>query len=274
MPCSGSGSEDCTGCYALRGGSPVRVGDLNLSTGTCEGIGSSSEQKIRVFVGYERKCPTGTPVGDTCTGDGQLFLSCSMTSEDTSGGDAGFIFNKECFAGTPYVRRAKMAAATVTVIPSAIPTWSPVCAAGTMGIYPSCLPCSDTSYKATSGNGGCTECVPPNISNSLTSSISTAGTTKTSASDCVVSFTCNNPYVQNLGQNRCDPPILQSSPTPSPTPSLLPAPSPTPAALSCADANFYLTSQQVEPAYPPNYNIHVTLQLNPVFGSSDFCADL
>jgi len=116
MPCSGSGAEDCTGCYTVRGGSPVRVGDLNPSTGTCAGIGSNSEQKIRVFVGYERKCPSTVPVGDSCTGDGQLLLSCSMSTEGTAGvSDSLLPFNKDCFSGSPYIRRVKTAAPTITV---------------------------------------------------------------------------------------------------------------------------------------------------------------
>lgn len=238
MPCGGSGGADCTGCYEMRGGAPVRVDDLN-SAGTCAGMGSPNVQKLRVFVGYERKCPSGTTVGAACTGDGQLLLSCSMSTESTAGvNESGFIFNKDCFAGTPYVRRARAPAVTVTVVPSSVPTALKSCDAGTTGIYPNCITCSDTSYKSTFGSEACTECASPNINNSDIRNYSTAGSTKSSVNDCrVESFTCASGYFPNPVNQTCTiPPIPPPSPSPTPTET-----SKSPSEWTCADVNVMMT---------------------------------
>jgi len=255
MPCNGSGTDDCTGCYAVRGGSPVRVGDLN-PTGTCAGIGVPSEQKIRVFVGYERKCPTGIPVGDTCTGVGQLFLSCSMTSEGTSGGDAGFVYNKECFSGTPYVRRAKSAIPTITASPLPVaPVGQTGCDAGTTGIYPACVSCTDTSYKPTIGNAACTQCVPPVIVDSTRVMVTTAGTTKTSVNDCrVADFTCMTGYTKNVPNQTCTlPPPVTPPPSPPPSPSY--APSGLPDIWTCENANVAVRTSVFKTSTIPSYYV-------------------
>jgi len=188
----------------MRGGAPIRIGDL--VNGSCNGVGNAGEQKLRVFVGYERKCPAGVPVGQTCT-DGQLFLSCAVTSEGTAGvGDSLLSYNKDCFAGRAYVRRARATSATVTVTPSNIPSSIPPCPAGTTGAAPNCTPCSDTSYKSTSGPAACTTCTSPVVTNSATVTYSTAGTTKTSVNDCkVATLTCQSGFVANAETDTCDP---------------------------------------------------------------------
>lgn len=205
MPCEGSGAADCTGCYALRGGSPSRIGDLN-SAGNCQGVGQENEQKLRVFVGYERNCPDGTAVGAACT-DGQLLLSCAVSTEGVAGvGDSLLSYNKDCFAGRAYVRKARGTSATVTVTPSNIPSTVPPCPAGTTGTAPSCTPCSDTSYKPTSGPAACTVCTTPTVPFSASVTYSTAGTTKTSVNDCqVATLTCQSGYTANAETDTCDP---------------------------------------------------------------------
>lgn len=207
MPCEGSGAADCTGCYRMHGGRPVRIQDLN-SAGTCAGVGRPDEQKLRVFVGYERNCPGATTAGTACA-DGQLLLSCTISSEGaTSVADSMLGYNKDCFAGRPYVRQGS--AHVVNVVTTATPTVAPSnmaqCPAGMTGVYPACTYCSDTSYKPTSGSGACTQCASPAINNSETVFYTTAGTTKTSVNDCRVSdFTCKSSFVKNAAASTCDP---------------------------------------------------------------------
>lgn len=273
MPCNGSNGADCTGCYALRGNAPVRIGDLNPS-GTCAGVGADSEQKLRVFVGYERNCPGVTTVGASCT-NGQLLLGCSISSEGGTGPEYNWVsYDKECFGGTPYIRQARSAKTIVTVTPSAIPTWTPACEPGTTGTYPNCTSCSDTSYKAMTGNGACTECTPPAINHSETFDFSTAGTTKTSPNDCRVSFTCLSPYLKNVATQSCDSPTLYNggmNPSPSPSPS--PSPTPTsPPRPTCANANFILNVVSVE-LYAPGslmYNLKLSVGWDGIFSRTDF----
>jgi len=248
MACEGSGNADCTGCYHLQGGNPVRVGDLGTD-GTCKGVGKANDQMLRVFVGYERSCPAGTAVGDPCF-DGQLLLSCSVTSEGGAGaGGSSLTYNQDCFSGRPYVRRGGAGATLSTALPSFIPMGPAFCDVGSSGTYPNCVPCSDTSYKFTTGDGACTECAAPVIANASSQTYSTAGTSKTSANDCkVVNYYCASGYLKNTLQQTCDAP-----PAPSPTPSVIssseiPSPSPTPtpssdpSSLDCGGAKlaFYL----------------------------------
>lgn len=248
MPCEGSAGSDCTGCYRMQGGAPIRIGDLN-SFGTCSGVGEANEQKLRVFVGYERSCPVGTPIGASCS-DGQLLLSCNVSSE----GDAGasqLSYNQDCFAGRPYVRRAQAGTTVATALPSYIPMGAPICDVGTGGVYPSCLPCSDTSYKSTTGDGSCIECASPLIANALSPTYSTAGTSKSSVNDCkVVDFTCMSGFVKNSLSQSCDAPVdpellsRVASPTPDPTPSPSPSPRPT---GDCGGARVNLNLLYVSP---------------------------
>lgn len=273
MPCEGSGDKDCTGCYRLQGGTPIRVGDLNPN-GTCAGVGDAKEQKLRVFVGYERSCPAGTAVGDSCT-DGQLLLSCSVSSEGDEGASQ-LSYNQECFAGRPYVRRAKAVDGLATVVPS-IGVAGPVgCAPGTTGTYPSCVPCSDTSYKATAGNTACAECVPPSITNSENVISSTEGTTKTSVNDCRVSFTCLYPYVLNRVNRTCDAPsaierVASPTPSPTPTPTISPTPSPTPVPPECMALDFKpsIVSGTVI-HYPLRDTMYMRERWNPTVGVGNY----
>lgn len=273
MPCNGSNGADCTGCYALRGNAPVRIGDLN-SAGTCSDVGMSSEQKLRVFVGYERNCPGVTIEGVSCT-NGQLLLGCSISSEGGTGPEGNWMsYDKDCFGGTPYIRQAKSAKPIITVTPSAVPTWVPACEAGTTGAYPTCVPCSDTSYKSGTGDEACTECAPTAIEHSETFSFSTAGTTKTSPNDCLVSFTCLSPHLKNVATQSCDSPTAYNGgadPSPSPSPSPSPTPSSTPRP-TCANANFYLNVVSTELYYPglPMYNLKISVGWDPIFTRSDF----
>lgn len=283
MPCEGSGTSDCTGCYRLQGGIPIRVDDLN-SAGTCAGRGDPNEQKLRVFVGYEQSCPSGTPVGSTCS-DGQLLLSCRIVSEGVAGvGDSVLGYNQDCFSGRPYVRRAKAPAATVTVLPSSVPVGPSGCGVGTTGTYPYCVPCSDSSYKSTTGNASCTQCAAPIIEHSENIAYTTAGTTKSSANDCRVdNFTCMNGYIQNTTTQSCDlipppPPSPTPTPSPSPAPSPTPVPSPSPGpACSAAQAgvNFGPYTYQHTPITdPPQWNVGYNLSWNqssfPVFPNEDY----
>lgn len=278
MPCEGSGGQDCTGCYEMRGGSPIRIGDLNPS-GTCAGVGNAIDQKLRVFVGYERSCPTGTAVGASCT-DGQLLLSCSVSSEGATGGSQ-LAYNQDCFSGRPYVRRAKAAEGITTVVPSIVPAGPVGCAPGTTGNYPSCTPCNDTSYKATAGNAACTECVPPSITNGENILPSTTGTTKTSVSDCRVSFDCIYPYVRNLVTRACDaPPVTQKVASPTPTIPPSPTPTPTPSVITpeCRALDFKASLVSGALIHYPLYDVmfvretwNSTVGVGNYFSANVFC---
>lgn len=230
IQCEGSNGADCTGCYEMRGSTPFRVDDLN-SAGNCSGVGSASAQKLRVFVGYERNCPGSVAPGGSCT-DGQLLLSCRISSDTSSPGGGGaptFAYDRDCFSGRPYVRRARSVTNIVTALPSTIPMGPPYCDVGSGGTYPSCSSCSDTSYKSTTGDGACIECGSIAIVNSENTIYSTAGTSKSSPNDCrVTSFTCKSGFVKNDLAQTCDLPP-PPSPTPSPTSPLGPSSSPTPA---------------------------------------------
>lgn len=232
MRCEGSNTDDCTGCYEMQGGRPTRVSDLN-SDGTCVGKGSGRVEKLRVFVGYERSCP-GNPLPGTPCSDGQLLLSCRITSESAGGvGAPTFAYDRDCFAGRPYVRRARAVTTIATALPSYVPMGPAYCDVGSGGTYPSCISCNDTSYKSTTGDGSCTECGSIAITNSETTIYSTAGTPKSSPNDCrVTEFTCKSGFVKNDLAQTCDlPPPPPPSPSPTPPPS--PSPSPAPSPLDC-----------------------------------------
>lgn len=206
MPCNGSGTSDCTGCYRIIGGAPIKIGDVAVVGGrpTCQPTNGQSQ--IMVFVGAEMHCQGGAA---TCT-DGELRLSCEMRS--IAGGaqfDQALIYDKECFGGRPHARRARVIAST------GAPTFSPVpvtpCSAGYYGVNggvngETCNFCANGTYSDTQGATACTACVAPVPANANPGSLTWNSTgTRSSASDCkVATFTCASPYQANASAGTCD----------------------------------------------------------------------
>lgn len=171
ISCSGSGANYCTGCWKRTGGSQVRVGDLDSSNSCPPG-------QFKVFVGYQMACPGASP----CT-NGKLILGCSIQKVGSTPDDASMVgYSKECFGGSPIVVDA-------TNAPN-------VCGAGEYrDSTDNCVSCPAGTYKALSGDSGCTACGNPNsnVSGGVGTGIPSGPMGATSIKDCTYpTATCTN----------------------------------------------------------------------------------
>jgi hypothetical protein len=99
MPCEGSNGASCSGCWKRSGPGMVRVGPLDTSQS--DETKQCKTGETRVFLGYQMKCPAGTPVGGSCQG-GKLILGCRVSGEKTGNAKTSSYFG-ECFNGNPIV---------------------------------------------------------------------------------------------------------------------------------------------------------------------------